>query len=131
VPIPGGIGAGLVPIPGGIGAGLVPIPGGIGAGLVPIPGGMGAGLVPIPGGIGAGLVPIATKIGDEPVLTPATLLRIVTLVNTTNTAKSIATLRLFTAFLQKGKMTSGGKAYATTWYMSIGKYTFTYSDILS
>lgn len=57
--------------------------GGIGAGVVPMPiinlGGIGAGVVPIPianlGGIGAGVVPI-----------PATLLRIVTLLNTTNNA---------------------------------------------
>ena len=84
--------------------------GGSGAGLVPIPdlpiGGKGAGLVPIAtvpiGGSGAGLVPIAIiPSGAGHVVTPETLLRIVTVVNTTNNASKNARLKFFTTSLQK------------------------------
>ena len=122
----GGSGAGLVPIPkvpiGGNGAGLVPIAtlpiGGNGAGLVPIPtlpiGGNGAGLVPIAtvpiGGNGAGLVPMAIiPSGAGHVVTPTTLRRIVTVVNTTNNASKIARLKFFTTFLPDSKYQSEGK----------------------
>jgi hypothetical protein len=63
---------------GGIGAGMVPMPtvfviGGIGAGMVPMP------TVFVIGGIGAGIVPM-----------PTTLLRIETLLSTTNNASKNA-----------------------------------------
>lgn len=82
----------------------------MGAGAPPIAmGGMGAGAPPIAmGGMGAGAPPI-----------PTTLLRIVTLLNTTNIASKNDSKKFFTGFLQKlNKSNLRKEAYANVNYKS-------------